>query len=253
MPSASGLSELLALSSQGIRPVHLQWTYTVDYGVFNRAEERAAKTKRTHADQVTLRELNDDSTAPPSRVLRCELFFRGPTEWKFSNESDEITVIQSLLGDESLVYSSEGPTLYTNRPEKWTKRKPVEQSYMIAPSFEKLLQQVPLLAPAFLARNCRFSSIASSQKLGRTAYSFVATRASDAEYPYFWEAIDRYEGVVDRDTGVLLRYAAVTHDGIAAVFDVIRIHENAPIPDAVLRTEVALGTTVMLSQQPPGQ
>jgi hypothetical protein len=58
-----------------------------------------------------------------------------------------------------------------------------------------------------------------------------------------------YEGIVDRATGVLLHYAAVTNDGIAAASDVHWIDDDTPITDTVLRTAVPLGTTVMVSRQ----
>ena len=225
----------------------------MDYEIFARAEARAANTEQTRSDLVTLRELPNSTKVLPQHVARCELFYRGPSEWKYTYESDEITAIRSMHDDESHLYLSEGPTLYTDRPERWTKTTPVQQSHMVQNTFEELLKQVPMLAPEFLSRNCRLTNIADSQKLGRAAYSFSAVRTSDAEdvHPSLWDSIRVYEGIVDRATGVLLRYAAVTDDGIATVFDVSTIDDNTLVADALLRTEVPLGTTVMLSQRPP--
>jgi outer membrane lipoprotein-sorting protein len=101
---------------------------------------------------------------------------------------------------------------------------------------EDVLNEVPLLDPAFLLASHELEPGADVQYLGREALQMRAVPRQGKEAardPFFWGGADDYELLVDKERGVLLRYAARLRGQDIAVAAVERVVFDAPILDDV--------------------
>ncbi len=113
-----------------------------------------------------------------------------------------------------------------------------------------MVNEVPLLDPAFLLASHEFEPGADVQYLGREALPVRAVPRKGKEVardPFFWGGADDYELLVDKERGVLLRYAARLREQEVAIAAVEHVVFDAPIPDDVFAFNPPPNTTLELA------
>ena len=213
---------------------------------------------RDNQGSVQLQELGNGLGWESRYRSVCDLLLRGPGEWKLSEVSDPATVVSIRVPGESLVFIREAgvpaPRLYTNRPERWS-TGPSETIAYEPNSLDALAERVAVIARKFLVDNCRITEISPATLLTREAVRFTAIpheHFSNNRHGQFWPEVERYDVVADRDTGILLHYAAIDGGIEVASIVVESMTVNVPVPEDSL-TIVVPAETVVIGTRLPGQ
>jgi hypothetical protein len=105
---------------------------------------------------------------------------------------------------------------------------------------------IPLLDPSPLASGWELTLLDDCAHAGRNTLRVRARWMGAEPRPLLWEGVNEYEILVDRERGVLLRYAGIVDGEEAGVFSVCSVRFDEAIPDEVFSFEPPEGTRIVL-------
>jgi hypothetical protein len=213
--------------------------------------------RRTPASQsgsaVALVDDDDGKLGESSRhASRARLWWRKPSFWRDEERNQDTGRLTRILKDSYyLGYSSRAAVMSTNKypaePESGPELE-IEQRSDISPySLQVLTREVFLVHPAFLLTACELTIEGTDKHLGRDVIKVKALRRTPECRAFFRASETGYNLLVDAETGVLLRYAALVDDQEAWVLNVTSVTFNEPIAETVFAFQPPEGTRVTVT------
>jgi hypothetical protein len=235
------LVELLYTAQRRFSSIQIAWTYSYDVNMMNAVQERWA-AMNPPGSVATL-----TSTATPESQqldIHRRLWWQKPGCWREESRMGErqgsITI---LCNDRWWSYSPGESVLFTNvlPLDQWTKLdiRNVREGH--APAVDDLLDGAQLLDPAFLLSSHDLQPVGETTHAGREAVQVRATYQkgkSRLHEAFFWAAADALDLLVDREYGILLRYAALYDWHEYAVSSVEHVTYDEPIPETMFEFSV---------------
>lgn len=228
----SEIEQILRHASTRFQTLHMRWRLTIIGRQLEIAESRAIRP-----ENEVFGEFSGNRTG-----RRCdgEIWWRKPDEWRDEEIWEGRGPIRRIVrGGESDTYLSDTATLHTNRRISGQVRIADWGVFTVVPDqghrLSDLVSELPLVDPSFLADECDVTIEGSCSAVGRQAWKARAWRRKDA-WPYsafLTAAVDEYELIIDRATGVLLHYAMLIEARPALEITVLRIDVDSTLPDDV--------------------
>jgi hypothetical protein len=224
MPALRDLLELLYNAHHRFQTIHIAWHYRYDVAAMLTVQERYAEREPGFSP------LTSRSTVVESPLIsetRHQLWWRKPDAWRLEWTMQERMTIQTRFRNDFWTRSStEGQVVHHNN-------ETVRHTFS---DVEDLVQYVQLLSPAFLLASHDLQIEGKSIHAGRQV---IQVRAIYEKYKsflhedFFWASADEYRLLVDAETGILIRYAAIFEEKEFAVTSVDSATFDQPIPDAM--------------------
>jgi len=204
--------------------IQVAWQYTYEQAAMDTITARWMQGQ-TPGSVATLRSVS--ATAAPTlerHSLRRHIWWRKPDCWR-----DENSQMVTILCGGRAAYFEIGP----QSPEQAAFQRQIQASLQAnPPDIEDRIDDAPLLDPAFLLASHRLEPLHDTVHAGRAAVAARATyrKGKSRSYePMFWTTADSYMLTVDRERGILLRYAALLDGEEFAVASVDEVVFDAPI------------------------
>ncbi|HEX6746494.1 MAG TPA: hypothetical protein VF092_04200 [Longimicrobium sp.] len=250
------LRELFSYARESFASVQLEWTADCDAAVLQRAFERSVPDfEALDASGAVVRfEAPPGAARPRSRDGRFRYegraWWRRPSCWRDDViRENGATTVNVVCGADVSAFHSAPPTLLTNR--RSGQQIPRLRSLLgprpgvALPTIEGRLRTVTLVDPAFLASGWELSVLGERTHAGRETIHVQATRLDLESGAVPWEGVNRYELLVDRQRGVLLRCAGIVDGVEAGILSVRSVVFDEPIPDEVFSCPAPKGTRVV--------
>jgi hypothetical protein len=250
------LLHLLYTAHQRYGSIQVSWRYWYQVEALNEMRERYSpgSVKPLTAKKGAASKIQ----SPAEMTYHWQIWWRKPACWREDAQSSgEGKNIRIICDDRWLFYSAAGQRLSTNTlPEGPLHRQRVQRgrrprgAAQIRPSLEEAVNAVPLLDPSFLLASHDLESVADIRFVEREALRVRAVFRKGREVardPFFWGGADDYELLVDKERGILLRYAARLGEREVAVAAVEQVIFDAAIPDDVFVFTPPPNTTIELA------
>jgi hypothetical protein len=257
---SGAVHELLARARNSFDTAYLEWRAEYDSPLLARAMQRTIPNfeQRVREGSVAIFEAGPSTGASSAggreRRLRLDwrAWWRKPSAWRDDlTWEDGSTAVSVANGPVTMMYVPHNRTFYTNQPSggqrswlgRWL-RPPVPQ----LASLEDRLRETVLLDPAFLASGWDLTAVGERRHAERAATRIRARwigdgRLAPERQPFL--GVDEYEILVDRERGVLLRYAGLVDGEEAGVYSVRTARFDQPIPDEIFSYQPPAGTKVV--------
>jgi len=228
------LLELLYSAYDRFQTIQIDWQYQYDEASLNRVQERWAAQFPPGSVGILRSSLGADSERHGEVRVYRKLWWRKPACWRSEEQIEGRGNSITVLCDGVWWAAGSTGVLYTNAPPKAPGVPVIQSEY--PPPLEDLIRAVPLLDPAFLLATHQLELVAEAVYANRPALQVRATykkgkhRIHEA---FFWASADEYDLLVDKEYGVLLRYAALLDGREFAVASVDQIRIDQPIPNEV--------------------
>ncbi len=230
MMTLETLITLLYTAHRRFTSIQLDWRYRYTPSVMQIATQR-------YIDMNPPGSVAMLTSATPQSTDEFEVWrrvwYQKPACWREEQHMHNSRYITILCEDSWWSFSSPN-TLHTNVPFEDAPSNLtvlVEQGHPA--DIQDSLLDVPLLDPSFLLMSHAFEILGTQHHAEREAIHVRATYQKHKESLYdafFWATADEYYLLVDKEYGILLRYAARLNDTEYAVSAVDRVVFNAPIP-----------------------
>jgi hypothetical protein len=177
---------------------------------------------------------------------RCQIWWQKPDCWR---EEEQVrkgprpaTLIRVICRDKFWLFNSHSKTLHTNvaaqanLPHVRAQKRSGSLQHHIHRIEDAVNNVPPLTDPSFLLAGHDLEPIEYTTHAGREAVRVRALYQPGKETVrdrFFWEAADEYDLLVDKERGILLRYAAIIKENAFAVAAVKHVTFDEPIPDNV--------------------
>lgn len=220
MPELRDLIALLYTARESFNTVHVRWRYTVDPDAMNSLMQRLAD-QQPPGSTATLTATSQTQHTETTSRFDLRLWWRKPGCWRDENQGSGY-ILGTILCD-GRAFSFDPHT------QRW---QPSTSNVVL----EDRLDDVPLLDPSFLLTSHDLRPLAETVHTGREAVQVQAIyrKGKSRIYePVFWTTADEYALLVDKERGVLLRYAAKLNGQEVAVAAVDHIEFDEPVADAV--------------------
>lgn len=250
------LLRLLYTAHRQYSSIQLSWRYGYQVEALNEMQERCSpgKVKPLGAKRRAVGKTH----SPAEMTCHWQIWWRKPACWREDTQpSGEGKNIRIICDDRWLFYSAADQRLSTNtlpagsphRQRIQRMRRPRGAAH-IRPSVEEAVNAVPLLDPSFLLASHDLEPVADIRFVEREALQVRAVFRRGKELacdPFFWSGADDYELLVDKERGILLRYAARLGEQEVAVAAVEHVVFDAAIPDDVFVFTPPPNTTIELA------
>jgi hypothetical protein len=271
------MRDLLTRACESFDSIQLEWDVASNGPVLARAMQRSIPDfeQRVAEGSIAMFEARRETPRgsgqedDPWSRHSWRAWWRKPSHWRDDYQlGDEWgdrggNVVQLAVGASSSVYVPMLRTLYTNqRPDGLVarlKHAVGPRNYFRLPTVTNRLRETCLVDPSFLADGWELSILGDRTHAGRSAVRARAQRLSAAseeggERLGYWDYIKDYEILVDRERGILLRYAGIVDGEEAGVLSVRSVRFDEPIPDEIFAYEPPEGTRVAwVEGSPVGQ
>jgi len=238
------LLHLLYTAHRNFTTVQVAWRYRYQVEALAEMQERWAAQRGPKSVRPLEAKAGSGVQNPSEMTVQRQVWWRRPDCWRDETElSGQGRNIRVICPDRWSFYSAADRKLFTNalpdgpqHQQRILRGRQPPGAGQIRPGVEEAVNEVPLLDPAFLLASHELEPGADVQYAGREALQVraIARKGKEtARDPFFWGGADDYELLVDKERGVLLRYAAKLRGQDMAVAAVERVVFDAPIPDDV--------------------
>ncbi len=257
------IRDLLARASASFDTIVVDWLAEYDTALLQHAADRSTPDRARLLAMGALARLEAPDPQPgvgEDRRFRHEwrAWWRKPACWRddivWQNGATAVSIVcdaaaSSFISPRRTLYTSERPhgTLARLRAALG----PRADHHV--PRLEDRLQQVPLVEPSFLATGWQLAALGEDRHAGRAVVRVRATRLDTTSRPALWDYVQEYDLLVDRERGVLLRYAGLVDGKEAGVMSVRSVRFDEPIPDDVFRYHPPKGTKVVWAESTMGR
>lgn len=214
------LIAMLYAARESFNTVHVRWRYTYDPAAMNSLMQRWADQQPPGSTATLTATSQTPHTETTSRFDR-RLWWRKPGCWRDENQGSGYT-LGTILCD-GRAFSLDPHT------QRW---QPSTSNVVL----QDRLDDMPLLDPSFLLTSHDLRPLAETVHAGREAVQVQAIyrKGKSRIYePVFWTTADEYALLVDKERGVLLRYAAKLNGQEVAVATVDHIEFDEPVANSV--------------------
>lgn len=228
------LLELLYTSYNRFQTVQMTWQYRYDEPSMNRVQERWAAQFPPGSVGILKSSVAAESERSNEVKVYRKLWWRKPACWRDEQQTNGRGNSVTIHCDGMWWVSFSTGIFYTNDPRNVQGRQNVQQGH--PPALEDLIRNVPLLDPAFLLATHKLDFMGETVHANRPVLRVRATyqKAKDRLHEaFFWASADQYDLLVDKEYGILLRYAALLDGQEFAVASVDSVVFDAPISDEV--------------------
>lgn len=252
------LLHLLYTAHHSFTTIQVAWRYRYQVEALAEMQARWAAQRGPKSVQPLWAKGAGGVQSPSERTMQWHIWWRKPDCWRDETELNGLGKnIRVICQDRWSFYSAAGQKLSTNtlpdgpqHQQRILRGRQPPGAGQIRPEVEEAVNEVPLLDPAFLLASHELEPGADVQYAGREALQVraIARKGRDvARDPFFWGGADDYELLVDKERGVLLRYAARLRGEEIAVAAVEHVVFDAPIPDDVFVFTPPPNTTIELA------
>jgi hypothetical protein len=266
------IRDLLTRAREHFDTIQLEWDFASNGPVLAREMQRSIPNyeKRVAEGSIVTFEVRSKESIRPGHAdepwsrNRWRAWWRKPSHWRddymWGEEAGEGgsdngsgAVVHLAAGASSSVYVPMTRTVYTNRRPDGVlarlKHALGPRNHFELPTVESRLRETCLVDPSFLASDWELSILGDRTHAGRAAVRAHAKRLSPGsedggERLAYWDYIRDYEILVDRERGILLRYAAIVDGEEAGVMSVRSVRFDDPIPDEIFAYEPPVGTRI---------
>lgn len=228
------LVALLYTAHQNFTSIELDWRYRYIPAVMDVAQQRWLDMN-PRGSVAMLTSTVPHSTPTAEVEVQRQLWYQKPDCWREEEHTaDHHRRLTILCENRWWSFTSRHKVLYTNVSPKdapANSRGHVEHGQ--PPDIQDVLLNVPLLDPSFLLVSHALEILGTQHHAGREAIQVRATYQKRQEYlheAFFWATANAYHLLVDKEYGILLRYAAQLNGMEYAISDVERVVFDAPIP-----------------------
>lgn len=242
------LLTLLYTARDNFTSIEVAWTYWYNPEKMNAVMQRWA-SEQPPGSVTSLEIASGDETqaTPQTWQFSRNLWWRKPDCWREDDKSDTPGHVSR-----STTILCGGRWFSFIWPLNWlhTNVSPSEQEFPSSwrvirdektPDIEDRIEGIPIVDPALLLGMHQLHIVEETTHAGRDAVRVRAVYRRGANLSLdgmFWSRADKYHLLVDKERGVLLRYAAVFEGEEFAVALVDRIVFDEPIPDAIFSLNI---------------
>ena len=229
------LVHLLYTARGRFNTIHVEWNYHYDPNRTDIAVERWKAQDPPVSVGVLTSTLPAAHAVPTVKTYQRRLWWQKPDCWRDEDQG----MISIFCREQWWLFSSGYDHLTTNvMPlEQWSRMgiRNVQRGSG-KPTWEDRLRNIPLADPSFLLASHDLQPLATVRHVGREATRVRGTPRNTAHSIHdgiFWSTADEYDLLVDKERGILLRYAARLDGQEFAVAEVEHVSFDEPIPQDV--------------------
>ena len=229
------LVDLLYTAHGRFKSLQLSWTYRYEEEVLRHLlENSSAQLLRRVATSSS--DIPDPQQTNATKIIQRRIWWQRPGCWREEQWNSENEQSISIVCDgQSWQYSTKHKVLFTNTAGAHHK---LFDSYKIqhtasTPLIEDVSEHIQLLDPSFLLASHELEVIGETVHAGREG---IAVRGKYLKHrdllfeDFFWATADEYAFTIDRQYGLLLRYAYILDRREVAVSSVDDVTFDQPIP-----------------------
>lgn len=235
------LLELLYTAHRRFFSVQVGWQYWYRLDLMNAAGRKWRNQHSPGSVNVLRAESIGDTQNMNELRVNWRVSWQKPSYWRDEQQIEGHGVaLRVICGERWWSFSSSDLVLYTNvdfeqkRTFNATRQEKLPESHFI--HIEDVVQDVPLIDPSFLLASHDLQLLDSTHHAEREAWRVRAVYRRGKELgrdAMFWGSADAYELLVDKERGILLRYAAIINQQEFAVASVDQIIFDETIPESV--------------------
>lgn len=232
------LVDLLYTAHSRFKSLQLSWTYTYDESVMQQLiNNSSAQLLKRVASLPSY--IPDQQQTNATKTIRRRIWWQRPGCWRderWDSENEQSVAI--ICDGQSWQYSTKHKVLFTNTTgpyDQWFARYKIERTAS-TPLIEDVSEHIQLLDPSFLLASHALEVIGETVHAGREGMAVRGTYLKHRELlfeDFFWATADEYALIVDREYGILLRYAYLLDGREATVSSVDEVIFDQPIPRKV--------------------
>lgn len=227
---------LLYTARDSFTSVEVVWEYEYDEKAMSVALERWS-SQQPFGSVTTLKSTGSETSAAFSvtTILR-QVWWKKPACWRdeIGTKSKIITIICNGIQSTFTLESDALDVITESSSEEHSQMRELYSS--TPPNIEDRLDDISLLDPSFLLASHTLSPLQEMAYLGRDVIKVRATHRKGRSRIYgslFWGIADEYEILIDKEHGILLRYAAKLAEQEFAVASVKYIIFDKSLPEHV--------------------
>lgn len=221
----SELVMLLYTARERYTKIRVAWQYSYDVDAMNLLVARWTQQQPT-GSVMTLQSSSPSAATAERYTLQRRVWWQKPDCWRDENGGLIIILCNGRAAYFDINAEPDDPL--TQQIQAQMNNQPLD--------IEDRVDDIPLLDPAFLLASHALEPLHETTHAGRKAVVVRATYRkgkSRAYEPMFWTTADSYQLTVDRERGILLRYAAILDDEEFAVASVDAVVFDGPIDASV--------------------
>jgi len=232
------LLHLLYTAHNSYQTLHIRWQYHYTSDGINSLMKRWANQQPIGSFTYI-----PTASSPQQAQIDYELW-RTQNVWRVDYSqlnNQEEKYIQVTKPNERWSYDTQRKKLITNNRQFVSPDSSIHIQYSGA--FGRRLHEFQLLDPSFLLATHHFEVEHDTQYVGRPVHVIKATYQRHAEMlhePFFWATADEYQLLVDREYGILLRYAALIDDTEMAVTETQQVAFNNQIDSSIFSLGIVI-------------
>ena len=250
------LLELLYTARSRYSSIQVTWQYWYRVDKMNEALKRWA----ARYPEGSVRGLESAKRFQKEKeiVTRWHVWWQKPSCWRDEYQIDTHgTAVRIICDDHWWLFNSTANQLYTNAislekaPHLYIHKIHNRESSaeVRPPRVEEVINEAPLLDPSFLLASHDLQYTESALYMKREAVGIRAVFRKGKDLPradFFWGVADEYELLVDKERGILLRYAAKLGEQEFAIASVDHVIFDEPIPEGIFSFTPPSNTSVHL-------
>lgn len=229
------LVDLLYTAHSRFKSIRISWTYTYDESVMQQLiNNSSGQVLRRVASSPA--DIADQQQTNVTKIIKRRIWWQRPNcsrEEQWGNENEQSIMI--ICDGQYWQYSTRYKILFTNTrgAQHQSLAGYKVQRNASTPSIQDVFEHIQLLDPSFLLVSHAFEVMGETVHAGRAG---VLVRGKYLKYralvfeDFFWATADEYAFIVDREYGILLRYAYILDHREIAVSSVNEVIFDQPIP-----------------------
>lgn len=245
------LLELLYTAHNRFTSIHVIWNYGYHVGKMHEVRERWAAQHKPGSVSVLKSKSGKAGQDQAEMTVKRQVWWQKPSCWRHEEQLEgQNTIVKIRCQNRWWVFDTANRKLYTNVEPTQPLRRMRKSKRSPEPTFKDFIRAVPLLDPSFLLYSHDLQIEEEIVHAGREVIQVRATSRRGREVAwdsFFWTAADGYNFLVDKERGILLRYAALVGDQAFAVASVENIVFDEPIPDNIFSFAAAASTSIEIS------
>ena len=212
------LRDLLVLLYQArdkVATIQATWRYGIDNDILSIMQQQLMGQYPKGSLAALISTSAEEGNYTPKTTVSKRVWWQKPGCWRdeeqLESHGNNITI---LCNGDWYGMNSQSGALYTNAVLSEEQRSRLGRREIkagIPPSLEERIDSVVFIDPAFLLTSHNLLPTGDVIHAGRNAVRVQATYRKNASRIYksfFWTTADEYELLVDKEYGILLRYAA---------------------------------------------
>lgn len=235
------LLELLYTARNRFVSIQVTWDYWILTDIMQEVRERWVAQHPPGSVSVLKTKSEKEIQTRKAITVNRRVWWQKPSCWRYEEQTEgKNPIIKIHCKGQWWIFDSANKKLYTNVRSERSNSLIQTSKPSLAPTLEDFLKDVPIIDPSFLLFSHDFQIGEEAVHAGREAIWIKATsrKGRDVNWDaFFWASADGYEFLVDKERGILLRYAAKFRDQEFAVASVENLIFDEVINESVFSLE----------------